>query len=118
MIGNGIKLVALLLLVAGMGFLVWEIRDFGEPDGKVSIWDEETGRALSIDRTAMDDYFIEGSQDNETSANNVVTAIVFDYRGFDTLGEATVLFTAVTGVLVVLRRAFPAKKEEKGGGAK
>jgi len=29
---------------------------------------------------------------------------VFDYRGFDTLGEATVLFTAVAGVLAVLRR--------------
>jgi len=29
---------------------------------------------------------------------------VFDYRGFDTLGEATVLFTAVAGVVLVLRR--------------
>jgi multisubunit Na+/H+ antiporter MnhB subunit len=33
----------------------------------------------------------------------VVASVVFDYRGFDTLGEATILFTAVTGVLLLLR---------------
>ena len=50
----------------------------------------------------MDNYFIEHAQE-EASANNVVTSVVFDYRGFDTLGEATVLFTAVSGVLMALR---------------
>jgi len=34
----------------------------------------------------------------------VVTSVVFDYRGFDTLGEATVLLCAVVGVALVLRR--------------
>ena len=34
----------------------------------------------------------------------LVTAIVFDYRGFDTLGEATVLFAAVLAVGVIFRR--------------
>jgi multisubunit Na+/H+ antiporter MnhB subunit len=29
---------------------------------------------------------------------------VFDYRGFDTLGEATVLFAAVAGVIILFRR--------------
>jgi multisubunit Na+/H+ antiporter MnhB subunit len=52
--------------------------------------------------TKMDDYFIENAQ-KETGANNVVTSIVFDYRGFDTLGEATVLFTAVVGVVALFR---------------
>jgi len=50
----------------------------------------------------MDDYFIENAQ-KETGANNVVTSIVFDYRGFDTLGEATVLFTAVVGIVALFR---------------
>jgi len=50
----------------------------------------------------MDDYFIENAQE-ETGANNVVTSIVFDYRGFDTLGEATVLFTAVVGIVALFR---------------
>jgi multicomponent Na+:H+ antiporter subunit B len=34
---------------------------------------------------------------------NVVTAIVFDYRGFDTLGEEFILFAAVVGVVLLLR---------------
>ena len=51
----------------------------------------------------MDDHIIENAQD-ETGANNAVTSVVFDYRGFDTLGEATVLFTAVAGVIMIFRR--------------
>jgi multicomponent Na+:H+ antiporter subunit B len=35
--------------------------------------------------------------------SNVVTAIVFDYRGFDTLGEEFILFAAVVGVVILLR---------------
>jgi multicomponent Na+:H+ antiporter subunit B len=34
---------------------------------------------------------------------NVVTAIVFDYRGFDTMGEEFILFAAVVGVVILLR---------------
>jgi multisubunit Na+/H+ antiporter MnhB subunit len=51
----------------------------------------------------MDDHIIENTQ-NETGTNNGVTSIVFDYRGFDTLGEATILFAAVAGVLMMFRR--------------
>ena len=51
----------------------------------------------------MDDYFIRNAQ-TQTGANNVVTSIVFDFRGFDTLGEATVLFTAVLGVGMMFRK--------------
>ncbi|MCQ1537723.1 hypothetical protein FTO68_01785 [Methanocalculus taiwanensis] len=51
----------------------------------------------------MDRYFIENSQ-IESGANNVVAAVLFDYRGFDTLGEAAVLFTAALGVSLVLRK--------------
>jgi len=55
------------------------------------------------DNAEMDDYIIENTQ-GEVGANNGVTSVVFDYRGFDTLGEATVLFTAVAGVIMVFRR--------------
>jgi len=34
---------------------------------------------------------------------NVVTAIVFDYRGFDTMGEEFILFASVIGVALLLR---------------
>jgi multicomponent Na+:H+ antiporter subunit B len=39
----------------------------------------------------------------ERHMTNVVTAIVFDYRGFDTLGEEFILFAAVLGVVLLLR---------------
>jgi len=35
---------------------------------------------------------------NDTGAMNLVAAVLFDYRGFDTLGEVTVIFSAVAGV--------------------
>ncbi|NPA75437.1 MAG: cation:proton antiporter [Euryarchaeota archaeon] len=38
----------------------------------------------------------------DTGSQNVVTAIVVEYRGFDTLGEVTVLFTAATGLAILL----------------
>lgn len=38
----------------------------------------------------------------ETGNRNIVSAILVDYRAFDTFGELTVLFTAVTAVLTVL----------------
>jgi multicomponent Na+:H+ antiporter subunit B len=34
---------------------------------------------------------------------NVVTALVFDYRGFDTMGEEFILFASVVGVVLLLR---------------
>lgn len=37
----------------------------------------------------------------ETGTTNVVSAILYDYRGFDTLGESTIIFTAVTGVALL-----------------
>jgi multicomponent Na+:H+ antiporter subunit B len=40
----------------------------------------------------------------ETGMTNVVTAILVGYRGFDTLGEVTVVFAAAVAVLVVLRQ--------------
>ena len=45
-----------------------------------------------------------------TGAANIVAAVILDFRGYDTLGEATVLFTAVVGVLTIVRR-FGRKKQ-------
>lgn len=48
---------------------------------------------------------------SKTGAINSVTATVFDFRGYDTLGEAIVLFSAICGVATVLR---PEKKAKEG----
>jgi len=47
---------------------------------------------------------------SQTGAINAVTAVVFDFRGYDTMGEAFILFTAISGCLVMLRKT--AKKED------
>ncbi len=51
---------------------------------------------------------------NETGAINAVTAIVVEYRGFDTLGEVTVLFAAATGVSFILYEVREKKKRIRG----
>ncbi|MBE0635670.1 hypothetical protein IH601_06720 [Candidatus Bipolaricaulota bacterium] len=78
--------VAFLFVGAFLLLGVADMRPFGEPQ----IAD-------------MDDYYIANTQ-REVAVNNVVTAVVFDYRGFDTLGEATVLFAAVVGILALFRK--------------
>jgi multicomponent Na+:H+ antiporter subunit B len=40
----------------------------------------------------------------QTNATGVVSAINFEYRGFDTVGEEFILFVAAAGVATVLRR--------------
>ncbi len=50
----------------------------------------------------MADAYIEGAVE-KTGSTNLVTGVVFDFRGYDTLGEATVLVTAVLGILTILR---------------
>lgn len=47
-------------------------------------------------------YATQGVQDNR--AANLVTSVIVNYRGLDTLGEVVVLFLSVTGIGFVLRR--------------
>jgi len=42
----------------------------------------------------------------ETATPNVVTSVLADYRGYDTLGETTVIFTAAVCCVLLLRSAF------------
>lgn len=49
----------------------------------------------------------------ETGVPNVVTAVLADYRSFDTLGETTVIFTAGIGIIVLLRGRRRRRGEDK-----
>ena len=51
--------------------------------------------------THVSPYYIENSH-HETGASNFVTAVLADYRGYDTLGETTVIFTAGLACLLIL----------------
>jgi multicomponent Na+:H+ antiporter subunit B len=57
-------------------------------------------------------YVLNGVAVTERHATNLVTAVNFDYRAFDTLGEEFILFTATTGVVLLLRQL---RGEHEGG---
>jgi multicomponent Na+:H+ antiporter subunit B len=50
----------------------------------------------------------------ETGVPNAVTSVLADYRGFDTLGETTVIFTAGIGVMLLLRGARRRDRLDEG----
>lgn len=66
-------------------FCLKELPKFGEPIMKVAKFYLERGLS-------------------GTGATNLVASVILDFRAYDTLGEATVLFTAVIGVLAIARR--------------
>ena len=89
-----IRSLTLVLLFAFLMAAALQLNPFGSPS-----------------HTVMDDYYIRNGQ-AETASNNIVSSVVFDYRGMDTLIEGSVLFTAATGVLLVLYRR---KENERKG---
>lgn len=52
----------------------------------------------------------------EIGLPNIVTSVLASYRGYDTLGEVFVIFTAATGVLAILGRAARQRREDEEGG--
>jgi len=83
--------IGALLLVAVKCFR--DLPEFGHP----------TMRVAAI-------YLKEGLP--KTGATNLVASVILDFRAYDTLGEATVLFTAVVGVLALVRRVGRKKVTE------
>ncbi len=57
------------------------------------------------------DFYLDKSK-NDLQVSNSVTAIVVNFRGFDTLGEVTVLFLAATALGSILYR----RREDAHGG--
>ena len=56
-------------------------------------------------------HYLEESE-HEIGIPNVVTSVLASYRGYDTMGETTVIFTAMVGVLLLMRGL--GKREESG----
>ncbi|MBU0759523.1 MAG: DUF4040 domain-containing protein [Candidatus Omnitrophica bacterium] len=80
--------ITFMFLVVFIGFGYYCMRDlprFGEPIMKIA------------------QHFVSQGL-KETGAANLVSSVVLDYRAYDTLGEATILFTAVLGVMAVMRK--------------
>ena len=61
-----------------------------------------TGDPQSAPAVHVSPRYIEDSL-KETAVPNMVTAVLADYRGFDTLGETAIVFTGAMAVLLILR---------------
>lgn len=55
--------------------------------------------------TARSDYarYLAGHAPDQRHVSNIVASIVFDYRGWDTVGEELIMFAAVMGTALLLR---------------
>ena len=83
-----IPLVVVLLTGAALIYGTLDMPYFGDPDAPAQRYPAPT----YVERTPV-----------EIGVPNVVTAVLGSYRGYDTLGETVVIFTAGIGVLVLLR---------------
>ena len=85
-LGVALAIAALMILLQG----IEDLPPWGDPDQPAS-------RHVSP-------RYIEKSL-TETGVPNMVTAVLADYRGYDTLFETAVIFTAGVAVLMILRRS-------------
>jgi len=83
------------ILILGLFFALMTYAAGGLPD---------RGDPNAPANTHVSPYYIEHTIE-ETDTPNIVTSILADYRGYDTLGETTVIFTAgLACVLVLMKR--------------
>ena len=59
-----------------------------------------------VDRPSVNEVYVRYVEQSleDTGALNMVAAVLFSYRSFDTLGEAFVLFTAVIAVMILMQK--------------
>ena len=64
----------------------------------------EWGDPRSPASSHVSPYYLHNSLE-QTATPNVVTSVLADYRGYDTLGETTVIFTAGMACILLLMRS-------------
>ena len=64
------------------------------------------------DPDGVADIIVKTNLEKTMAANNVA-AIVFDYRGFDTIGESFILLAAIAGSFAILRTAKRKEDDHK-----
>ncbi len=111
---------ALAALVAILLFIVFAMAFMAVPFGDINLSNPDYHYYNPItNQTANESvsqhYLNDGI--NDTGATNIVTAVVVDYRGFDTLGEVTVLFLASTGVGALMHMEEKKKRKVRKSNA-
>ena len=70
---------------------------------------DSTSRANT--HAQVSEHYIHKSRD-EVGPSNIVTSVLGDYRGYDTMGETVVIFTAALCVLLLLRQGVQGRRDE------
>ena len=84
-----LSLISAILVGAALIYGTLGMPEFGDPNSPAA--------------THVSPYYLQHSmEDAETP--NVVTTVLADYRGYDTLGETTVIFTAGVACVFLLKR--------------
>ena len=102
-----------IIFVAGTLAALYAYRNDDIPyEGDTNVLDliDDVDGYNNEDAQGIADIIINENLDKTMAANNVA-AVVFDYRGYDTLGEAFILVTAIAGTFVIL--AVHKKKDKK-----
>lgn len=102
-----------VIFVAGIIATLYAYRNVDIPyEGDTNVLDliEDVDGYNNENAQGIADIIVNENLDKTMAANNVA-AVVFDYRGYDTLGEAFILVTAIAGTFVIL--AVHKKKEKK-----
>jgi multisubunit Na+/H+ antiporter MnhB subunit len=90
------------MLALGMVFVIGALLVFTVTADLLPFGSFPERRVGGFENTAVGQGILENAP-RTTGARNVVTSVIWDYRGYDTLGEATVLFTAVCGIAMLFR---------------
>ena len=96
------KVVAILVVSA---ITIFFFRALNDPSAGVDAFKNKGQSGIAqkyLTKTVKKKNAVKGKLEN--SSANVVTAVVVDYRGFDTMGEVTVLFAAIAGIGLLLFR--------------
>jgi len=96
-----LKITGLILLVLLGGFLFYGALDF-------PVWGDPNSPASSH----LSPYYIEHSF-SDTSVPNIVTSVLADYRGFDTMFETIVIFTAGIACIFLLKTSKTSAPESR-----
>ncbi len=107
---TGLVLLAGGLLLAGAFFAISGIGGKGAipPFGEPVLGHKATD---AVPPGVSADYLANSAE--ETGAANAVMAVLLDYRAYDTLGEATIIFVSILGTYAVLRRFGRRKKSQE-----
>ena len=93
------KIFALLVMIVTGSVLIYAEGDF-------PAWGDPESPANSY----VSKYYLENSI-KDTNVPNVITSVLADYRGFDTMFETCVIFVAGLAIIAMLRR--PKRKEDQ-----